>query len=914
MASDHPGKYELEDEIPLCGPTGKLTDRRLELARDRVRDVAAPVRRQDVSWTNAILCEIPGGKLNVLHAHIRKANQKRKKEGRPLLLTPEECCRPRLMRELRAHPNALLAGSAVTKSVLQAPTLSIVANRGGPIFASLGPDDALTQMSAEAWADLDRTVRGDDTPGRVARQGSRRFVGAGAASLPDGRQLLRLLPTFNPAMVVNEKRHTGTLQADVDKAFRWFRDGDLKWKRPEITLNPSPRELRAWLRNPSYLQGPTTGKPIPFISFDLETTRDDPLNARINCIGLGNLESAMVIQFASIHDEKAPTKQMMPIVESSHAGNGEPTERIQRTMNGDRARTTYYSPEQEAEIIEIIAAALLDPKLLKVGWNSRSFDAAVMKSRWGILPRFHIDLIIAHKLCASELPHGLGYAVSVELDVGAWKAEHTGTEAKTDEELCAYNGTDDVVTAQMAPILLPRIVERRQWHLLARDMRAQDLARNIHENGVFIDQKERRRLETHYQREAEFYRNLCCNIAGYKFNPGSYPQLQDLIYGKWGLKEIDVTDMGAPRVDDTVMRAHFLDGAIPAERRVLFDAVRRFRRAQKYLGTYVVKLRPANEHVEGFWAEWDEEIEDEDLRAEMAAESWRPGKVLPDGRYHYEIKAHVAVTGRLASPIQSMPRKLRSMVIPAPGRGYVYADMDQLELRFASALWGAVAYLTVFKNKLDAHALTAEMLYGDEWRRAKPHSEDWERMRDFAKRFAYAVLYGAEDLTVHDVIVSVENDDGKLIYADVSLRETRNRRRNWLEANPEIEKGWAHQVEKFRRQGFLADPVAKRRRDFLDGENFNELVNFEVQAGGSAIVRDACFEIEDEVPHGYRGPGTGFVGEFHDAVLLEAPLSDIERVQGVVQRAMTRRVAGLDVDFTAKAVIKKAFQELKKAA
>lgn len=895
LASDYPGETELVEGEPLCGNAGKVAAERLKEVRDRTTGARKPVFPGEYAKTNAILCEIPGGKLPVLKAAIGKSNRKRKKTGRPLLRMPEECCRPRLMNDIRRHPNVVAAGNVIIQAILQTKR-TITALRGGPILARLNSDDSVDTLTEEEWAQLNDAAVGRRDPSRRRVGGVELLDHPGRVPGPNPdaplSQLVRILPTFNPALVFHQKRHTITLQADIDKATRWFREGALRWERPDVTYTPSPAELRAFLQNPAQLKLPD-GSTVPFISFDLETTREDPLYARINCIGFGTLTHAVVIPLASIHDPKATQAQMV-------AGG------LQH-FNGGLPRTSFYSEEDEAEILRICQEALENPKLLKVGWNSRAFDRTVIKARWGTDIRWHVDLIIAHKLFASELPHGLGYAASIDLDLGAWKADHTGTEATTDADLHVYNGVDDVVTARLAPILLPRVAARGQWHLLAPDMKTQDLAAGIHENGVLIDQRERRRLERMYRHEAAHFRALCCEIAGYDFNPGSYPQLADLIYTKWGLSEIDFTEMGAAKVDDAVMRAHFLDGAIPAPKRVLFDAVRRYRRAMKYLGTYIVKLRPNIELVEGEWALWDEEIEDEELRQEIASEAWIPGKVGPDGRYHYDIKAHVAVTGRLASAIQSMPRRLRSMVVPGVGRVYVYADMDQLELRLASVVWNAKAYLEVFRSKQDAHALTAAMLYGEEWARAVKGSEDWERMRDFAKRFAYAVLYGAEDQTVYDVIVAVENDAGELIYAGMPMRETKKRRKAWLDANPEIETGWEHEVKEYRQQGFLRDPIVGRRRDFLDGENFNELVNFKIQAGGSAIVRKGCFELMRRRPHQYAGHGTGFVGEFHDAVLLEVPESEAEAAQRDVHESMNREEMGMM--FSAKAKILRRFAD-----
>jgi hypothetical protein len=174
-------------------------------------------------------------------------------------------------------------------------------------------------------------------------------------------------------------------------------------------------------------------------------------------------------------------------------------------------------------------------------------------------------------------------------------------------------------------------------------------------------------------------------------------------------------------------------------------------------------------------------------------------------------------------------------------------------------------------------------------------------MRDFAKRFFYACQYKAEDMTVYDVITSVEDDDGNLIYADVSMDTTRERRSNLLEANPEFESGWQWEIDTWRKQGFLCEPVWGRRRDFLNGEEPNEIVNFPIQAGGRAVVMDAMFAAVAAIPFEKWCPKTGLVHDGHDSLMFEVPLSQGERVKAILNECMTQRVAGHSVPYTAEA-------------
>ena len=56
-----------------------------------------------------------------------------------------------------------------------------------------------------------------------------------------------------------------------------------------------------------------------------------------------------------------------------------------------------------------------------------------------------------------------------------------------------------------------------------------------------------------------------------------------------------------------------------------------------------------------------------------------------------------------------------------------------------------------------------------------------------------------------------------------------------------------------------------RRRDFLDGENPNEIVNFPIQAAGASLMNIAILEVLDAIPFEHWGPGTGIINQCHDS-------------------------------------------------
>lgn len=297
---------------------------------------------------------------------------------------------------------------------------------------------------------------------------------------------------------------------------------------------------------------------------------------------------------------------------------------------------------------------------------------------------------------------------------------------------------------------------------------------------------------------------------------------------------------------------------------------------------------------------------------------------------------------------------------PAPGgaqlfpRVFVAADESQLELRISAALAGCDKYLRIFAEGGDPHAVTAELLYGEAFLRELQRyqatgkkSKAFTEMRNFAKTFVYLVTYGGSAETAWQNLTATEDPKtGALVYANVKQPAVEALRAKWLRGAPEYERWWNTTLEEYRHQGHLRDPVDGRRRDFLDGEDFNEIVNFKVQAGGAAIVKRATARMMDRfggllvngqtipwsidqatdsagaplgqeqpdgsllIPVGKRmirvpwehrttaplswerawvlwGPGSGQVTQTHDSNVLEVPARERRWVEGVVQTAMS---------------------------
>jgi uracil-DNA glycosylase family 4 len=650
---------------------------------------------------------------------------------------------------------------------------------------------------------------------------------------------LKVLPTYHPTQVSSQRHLTPVLHSDVQKAVRHHKER-LRWDDPVVRYNPSPDVVREFFEDAKANDW--------LLSYDVETDGIDALNADLRCIGIGTENEVLMLGFLSID-----------------------------------GTSRFYSPEDEEEIKRLLREVFDEQSEVRIcGHNAGYFDRHVVEQHLGVTPAPLVDTLLLHKLGASEYRHSLGFVGSVLTDVPAWKADHAGVTARTDEELHVYCATDVAVTARIVQPLLEAVYERKQTHLIDLDLRMQNLCAGMRRMGIRIHEPTRLR---HEEEQAEIAHKWRTEL--YKAQPGLNPnsptQLRSLLFDKWSLPPQEYTLSGEPSTSVASLRALAVNPLLDDEQRELIQAIRFYRRSEKLLSTYIRKFAP-------------------------------DAGVVKDGYVYPDYNSHGTVTGRLSSSnpnFQNIPFNLRDMFIPPDGCVFVGADYDQLELRFAAALANAQHYLDAFEKKqIGPHNLTADLMFGDVFWNAEgaPDTKmgkgkgQFKQLRNLAKTICFASLYGASAPKVHEIIGRAEDDDGNMLYAHYDLRQIRVLHRRWKSRAPEFEAWWRSTMSSYKEDGYIEEVVWGRRRYFAE-EDYNAILNFGVQAGGFAVVAMSMLElVEKHIPFDFDNK-VGLVNQLHDAVLLSVPEDRAEEVKQLVDETLTRKVDGLDVTFTAEAEI-----------
>ena len=652
-----------------------------------------------------------------------------------------------------------------------------------------------------------------------------------------------VLPTYTAETIQKAPKFGTVFKRDIAKAIR-FHNNALRWKDPTVIYNPTVEEARAFFER-------VKGQPL---AYDVETDGVDSLTTDMRCLGIGTSDEVLMIGFVSID-----------------------------------GITRFYHADEEVWIKDVLRDVMTDPEHLKVGHNAGYFDRLVVEQHLGVTPEPLVDTLLLHKLAQSEHKHSLGFIGSWILDVPSWKADHAAVTAKTDRELHDYCAVDVAVTARILPHLRDGAKNRAQLNLYAYESKLQNICAGMRRMGIRIDEGVRAKHEAGQRENLDKWKRILLEQQP-DVHPNSPAQIRELLFYKWQLPPHNFTPTGELSVDADTLRALVGGSYLDEEQREYVNALRFYRRAEKLLSTYLVKLRPDAGLV-------------------------RVGYVYPDWN------THGTVTGRFSSSgpnFQNIPYGIRDMCIPPPGCVFVGADYDQLELRFAAALAHAKNYLDAFeKREIDPHNLTGDLMFGARFWQAEGAPEtrmgkgtgQFKRMRNLAKAICFASLYGASAPKIYEMVTSDEDNDGNLTYAHYTLQQIRVLHKRWKQRAPEFEKWWGDTLRFVRQHSYIDEVVMGRRRYFAK-EDYNAILNFGVQAGGFAVVANGMLElVENHLPFDFKNK-IGLVNQLHDAVVFAVPEVKAEDTQKIVTEVLTRRVEGLPVEFTAEADIGHSWKEV----
>jgi DNA polymerase I len=365
--------------------------------------------------------------------------------------------------------------------------------------------------------------------------------------------------------------------------------------------------------------------------------------------------------------------------------------------------------------LDKLKAILEDPAIKKVGQNLK-YDMHVLANHGIHLQGVAHDTLLQSYVFESHKGHGMDELSERHLGISpipfeavAGKgAKQVGFNQVTVEQASVYSAEDADITLQLHRALHPQVAASSKLEFIYQQVEMPSMLalQRMERHGVLIDSHMLNRQSNEIGLRLMELEKQAYELAGQPFNLGSPKQLQEILFGKLGIKPLKKTPSGVPSTDEDVLQELALDHPLP---KVLLE----YRGLAKLKSTYTDKL---------------------------------PKMInAATGRVHTNYNQAVAITGRLASSdpnLQNIPvrtaegRRIREAFIAAPGSHIVSADYSQIELRIMAHLSQDAGMLSAFANNEDIHRATAAEIFG-----VDKTSVDNEQRR-YAKVINFGLIYG----------------------------------------------------------------------------------------------------------------------------------------------------------------------------
>ncbi len=424
----------------------------------------------------------------------------------------------------------------------------------------------------------------------------------------------------------------------------------------------------------------------PLISFDVETTGTDPMQAAL--VGLG-------VAWAK----------------------------------GEAAYIPVSHREGTQLAWEVVRAALTplfaDANRAKVAHNAK-YDAVVcIRHGLNVAGPIHDTMTLAWLLDSASRSLGLKSTADRELGwrmteisalIGSGRKQITIDQTPI-EQVAAYCGADCDATLQLYHLFAPRVREAGLWELYESiELPLLPVLAEMEMAGIRLDTDFLAQMSTDLTEKLLYCEKRLYAIAGHEFNIRSTQQLSQVLFGEMGFptRGLKKTQSGfistaAEELEKLVAFA----GELSADQHEALTLILDQRQLEKLRGTYVDAL---------------------------------PVLVNPQtGRLHTSYNQTGSSTGRLSSnspnlqniPIRTeMGREIRKAFVAPKGWLLLAADYSQVELRVLAHVAQEPGLLEAFRQNQDIHAATASKLFG-----VAIDAVD-RSQRGLAKTINFATIYG----------------------------------------------------------------------------------------------------------------------------------------------------------------------------
>lgn len=256
-------------------------------------------------------------------------------------------------------------------------------------------------------------------------------------------------------------------------------------------------------------------------------------------------------------------------------------------------------------------------------------------------------------------------------------------------------------------------------------------------------------------------------------------------------------------------------------------------------------------------------------------------------------------TAVVTGQCQNIPKKIRAMFVPRAGNVFVAADMQAVELRMIALLAGDEPLITAFnafdaKTGPDVHVANACSVF-----RCQPEAVN-DEVRNFIKRFVYALNYGAEPPKIYQTLSLLRDDNLQPLFPHITLQEVERVFNIWWQLHPAIIEWKKKGIYGWRARRYMETEYHKRKRFFIGGESPTEQANFPIQGAAADLQNAAIQALVRAYPFDFERH-RGLLINGHDQLVVECAAGEAEDVKKIVEACMQKRLGKMMFPATAKA-------------
>lgn len=389
-----------------------------------------------------------------------------------------------------------------------------------------------------------------------------------------------------------------------------------------------------------------------------------------------------------------------------------------------------WSPEEEAEIMLLVAEVLEDTSTTKIGQNL-SFDCSFMYRRFGVNVRPVQDTMIAAGIVFPDFPKGLHFLVSLYCD-GEPYYKDDGKEwfrnpFDSDIKFRRYNAMDSAVLLEIFPKQREELQRTGNWESYLGQKELIHPLVYAGDRGIPVDIATMHRLRDETSAEIITIEATLRETMGADINIDSNQQLMNYFYVNKGIKPYmkrRKKGPSTPTIDEIALKRLASRGIPEAQMLV------QYRKLTKLKGTYL------------------ETVLDDDNRFRC---SYNPG-----GTVQARISSSKTIWGT-GSNLQNQPPTMLKLFHADEGGIFVCQDLAQAENRVVAYEAVEMKMVQALMDGVDIHSLTGSLLHG------VPLDQCTNDMRQDGKVANHGLNYG---FGVDEFILryELEREHGKALH------------------------------------------------------------------------------------------------------------------------------------------------------